>query len=107
MPTFIMLTHLSPDAITSARTLEKLERQVMDKIQLECPKVEWLQSFAILGRCDYLDIFKAPDIDTAMKVSTLIRTYGHAHTEVWSALEWPQYKQMISHLSAPDIAAIG
>jgi uncharacterized protein with GYD domain len=105
MPTFVMLTRLSPGALKSAQTLEKLEKQAVEKIQIECPKVEWVHNFAILGGCDYLDIFKAPDIETAMKVSTIIRTFGHAQTEVWAATEWKQYKEMIKHLGTPE--AIG
>jgi len=95
MQTFIMLTSLSPDALKSPQTLEELESLAMEKIRSECPRVEWVSNFAILGRYDYLDIFKAPDIETAMKVSTIIRTFGHAHTEVWGATEWRQYKEMI------------
>lgn len=98
MLTFIMLTRLSPEAIRSPGTLEQLERAAMEHIRRECPKVEWLNNFAILGPCDYLDIFRAPDLETAMEVSTIIRTYGHATTEVWTATEWKKYKKMLHKL---------
>lgn len=98
MPTFIMLTRLSPDALKSPQTLEELERQAVKKIQSQCPGVEWIHNYAVLGNCDYVDIFNAPDIETAMKVSTVIRTFGHAQTEVWPATEWRQYKEMIRNM---------
>lgn len=98
MQTFVMITRLSPDALTSPRSLEELERQAMTHIRKECPQVEWLHNFAILGPCDYLDIFRAPDIETAMKISTIIRTYAHAYTEIWAASEWERFKEMIRHL---------
>ena len=98
MLTFVMLTRLSPDALRSPASLEELERKAMDQIRKECPKVEWLQNLAILGPCDYLDIFRAPDLETAMKVATIIRTYGHATTEVWSATEWKRYKELLHKL---------
>jgi uncharacterized protein with GYD domain len=41
----------------------------------------------VLGAYDYVDIFEAADIEVAMKVSTIVRTFGHAHTEVWPAIE--------------------
>ena len=35
-----------------------------------------------------------------MKVAALVRTYGHASTEIWPAMEWKQFKSIISTL--PD-----
>lgn len=107
MPTFVMLTRLSPDALRSPESLEELERQAMARIRTECPEVEWVHNFAILGGCDYLDIFCAPSIESAMKVATIIRTFGHASTEVWSAVEWQKYKDMVRHLpGAADVPPI-
>ena len=77
MATFIMLTRLNPDAVRSPRDLE---REAMKRVREECPDVEWLNSYAVLGPCDYLDIFIADDIETAARVSALIRTFGHAQT---------------------------
>ena len=98
MLTFVMLTRLSPDALRSPETLEKLEKTAMEHVRAECPKVQWLHNFAILGPCDYLDIFQAPDLETAMQVATIIRTYGHSTTEVWTATEWKRYKEVLRKL---------
>lgn len=98
MPTFVMLTRLSPEAARSPTALEDLERQVMERVRKECPDVEWAGSYAILGPCDYLDIFRANDIETATKVSTLVRTFGHASTEIWAATEWNRFKDIVRAL---------
>ena len=37
----------------------------MDRVRQKCPQVEWISSYAVLGPCDYLDIFRAPDIEAA------------------------------------------
>jgi uncharacterized protein with GYD domain len=98
MPAFAMLTRLNPDAVASPKALEELERQAMARVRSECPTVEWIASYAVLGPCDYLDLFRADDNETAAKVSTLIRTFGHAHTEVWPAVEWERFKEIAGHL---------
>lgn len=103
MLTFVMLTRLSPDALQSPQSLEDLEVRVMEQISSECSEVKWVHNYAILGGCDYLDIFTAPDMETAMKVSTIIRTFGHANTEVWSASEWKEYKGLVRHLPPGNI----
>jgi uncharacterized protein with GYD domain len=98
MLTFVMLTRLSPEAVRSPKALEDLERQAMERVRKECPDVEWVISYAILGPCDYLDIFRAKDIETASKVSTLVRTFGHAHTEIWTATDWDRFKEIVRTL---------
>lgn len=98
MAIFVMLTRLSPDALSSPKSLEELEKEVMDRIRSECPDVEWMHNFAVLGPYDYVDIFRAPDLETAFKVGTIIRTFGHAHTEIWAAEEWEAYKDLVRHL---------
>ena len=104
MSTFIMLTRVSSEAMRSPKAVEVLERVAMTAVRAECPKVEWLGSYAVLGPYDYLDIFQAPDIETATKVATLVRIAGHAHTEVWAATEWTRYKEMVREL--PEIGTV-
>jgi len=105
MPTFVLLTRLSPEALRSPRALEQLEREAMRRIRTECPEVEWLNNCAVFGPYDYLDIFRAPDVETAAKVATLIRIFGHAQTETWAAVEWERFKELVREL--PDNGRVG
>ena len=59
-----------------------------------------MSSYAVLGPCDYVDVFQAPDIETATKVSTIVRTFGHAQTEAWAVTEWQRYKDIIRGMSS-------
>jgi len=52
MLTFIMLTRLSPGAVRSPQALEQLERKAMERVRKDCPDVEWISSYAILGPFD-------------------------------------------------------
>jgi uncharacterized protein with GYD domain len=98
MATFIMLTRLSHQALQSPSSLETLSHQIMERIRAECPKVEWKASYVVLGPTDYVDIFTAPDNAEATKVATIIRTFGHATTEVWPATEWDQFTKLVRYL---------
>jgi uncharacterized protein with GYD domain len=97
MSNFILLTRLSPSE-RSPRVMEDLEKKVMERIRSECPQVKWIHNYAVLGPYDYLDVFQAPDVETAFQVSTIVRSFGHAHTEVWGATEWAAFKEMIRRL---------
>ncbi|MGE5565878.1 MAG: GYD domain-containing protein [Parcubacteria group bacterium] len=103
MTTFIMLTRLSHLALRSPASLGNLNREVTQRIRAECPEVEWRANYAVLGPADYLDIFAAPDVETAMKVATIIRTFGHATTEVWGATEWEGFLGMTRQLSSESL----
>ena len=100
MPLFVMLTRLVPGSVIVPSGLEEKEKRVMERIRAECPDVEWLSSYALLGPYDYLDLFKAPSVDAALRVSTLVRTQGHAQTEVWAGTEWYHFKDLIRGLGS-------
>jgi uncharacterized protein with GYD domain len=102
MPTFVMLTRLAPTAVHSPDDLKTLETKAVAAVKEHCPAVEWKANFALLGPYDYLDVFDAPDLETATKVSVLIRTVGHAHTEVWPATPWQRFKQLISDIQTTE-----
>src|SRR3972149_6280047 len=86
MATFVMLSRLSPEALKSPADLKKLEKTVSARVRAESPQVKWIANSAILGPTDYLDIFEAPDETVAAKVVMIIRSFGHATTETWTAM---------------------
>jgi uncharacterized protein with GYD domain len=100
METFIMQTRLSTDAVRSPRLLEEHERRAMNRVRAQCPEVKWIASYAVLGPCDYVDVFEAPSVEVATKVATIIRTFGHAITEVWAATPWERFKEIVRELPA-------
>lgn len=86
-----MMTRLSPEALKKPQSVEELNKLVEERVKKECPDAQWLANYAVLGPCDYLDIFEAPDPETATKVSLLVRSLGHATTETWIATPWERF----------------
>jgi uncharacterized protein with GYD domain len=95
-----MQTRLSPEALTRPESVVELNRQVEDRIKKECPSVKWLANYAVLGPCDYLDIFEAPDVDTATKVALIVRSFGHATTETWMATSWDRFVELATGIQS-------
>jgi uncharacterized protein with GYD domain len=95
MPTYVVLTKLTPETVKTPPELQRLEKAVSKAIRRECPQVKWLANYAILGPYDYLDIFEAPDEGVAAKVVMIIRSFGHAETETWTALPWDRFERLI------------
>lgn len=95
MATYAMLTRLTPEAVRAPADLKRLETAVSDRIKRECPGVRWIASYAVLGPCDYLDLFEAPDEEAAAKIVMIVRSFGHAETETWTALPWERFERLI------------
>ena len=98
MADFILLTRLSPDCVRSTSGIETLEQRTVRQIEKACPGIEGKHSFALLGPYDYLDVFSAPDTETAFKVSAIMRTLGRSYSEVWVAAEWKAFKSIVESL---------
>lgn len=92
MPTYVVLTRLTPEAVKTPGELKRLERAVGEHVRRDCPQVKWVANYAILGPYDYLDIFEAPDETMAARVVMIIRSYGHGQTETWTAMPWERFE---------------
>jgi hypothetical protein len=93
MPAYVMITHLPKD--TAPQTLLAGERRAVHRIERECPDVDWVATYEIEGSGDYLDIFRAPDLDTAERVSALATAPVHATADLWPAADWPDFRELV------------
>jgi uncharacterized protein with GYD domain len=99
MATFVMMTKLNHGALSSPRSFQELSAQITARLRKDCPQVEWWSNYVLLGPYDYLDMFTAPDVEAAAKVAAIVRSYGHASTEIWPALEWEAFKAVVADMS--------
>jgi len=95
MPTFVLMTKLSPQLAGDPRGRKKVGREWMKKIQECCPGVKWICHYALLGRYDFMDIYEAPDAETAHKVSYYSLAAGASEAESWHALPYERYVALI------------
>lgn len=105
MGTYILLTRLSAEAIEDPKAFDELNERITQRLKDECSGINWLETFALLGPYDYLDIFEAPDNETATHVALIIRSFGHATTEIWPATPWLRFREMLREMVRGPAAA--
>ena len=91
MPRYMLMTRLSPSALHDADARRSAGRQWLERVKDKCPEVKWIAHYAILGPYDFMDLYDAPDAETAQKVSLLSRAEGAVAAESWQALPYEQY----------------
>lgn len=98
MPTFVLMTKLSPQLAGDPRGRKQVGRQWMKKVKKLCPEVKWIAHYALLGRYDFMDIYEAPNADFAHKISYLSLSEGATEAESWHALEYEAYTKLVDEI---------
>ena len=94
MQTYILLTKLAPDVSRLMKERAKLGRSWLDQVKKSCPKVKFLAHYAILGQYDFIDIYEAPDIETAAKVSIISQANGAFMAESLTAIPYKRFIEL-------------
>ena len=84
MPTFVMLTQLSPEGVQTVKNNPNRIKEVNKEIESlgATVKAQW----ATLGRFDFVNIVEAPDEATMARVSMELGSRGTARYESLSAI---------------------
>lgn len=98
METFVLMTKMSPELARDPRGRKKAGREWLRLVNEKCPGVRWIAHYALLGRYDFMDLYEAPDVETAHKVSALSREGGAAEAESWPALPYDRYLGLVEDL---------
>jgi len=98
MPTYILLTKISSDALKGTKSFKDLSNEVIQRLKNYCPEAKWIANYAITGSYDFLDIFEAPNDEIATKVSYIVRHFGQAETITWNAISWDEFIKGIENI---------
>lgn len=88
MATYVLMTKLTPAALQSRRETGHGWKK---KVESLCPGLRWVAHYALLGPYDFMDIYEAPDQQTAFRVSLLSRELGALSAESWPALSYDTF----------------
>ncbi|MFX0061049.1 MAG: GYD domain-containing protein [Candidatus Hermodarchaeota archaeon] len=98
MTTFILVSKLSSEFLEDLSKREKKGMEWRRKIAEKCPEVKWIDHYALLGPYDFLDIFEAPNEETAAKVSLLTMSLGAIKAESWPAIPYKRFLELVKEV---------
>ncbi len=98
MPRFILMTKLAPESLTDAAGRRATGKEWLEKVKSICKGVKWIDHYAILGPYDFMDVYDAPDAETAHKVSLLSRSQGAVIAESWLALPYEEHLKLLEEV---------
>jgi len=98
MQTYILLTKLSPEVSMKMKDRERLGRNWLEQVKEKCPEVKFVAHYAILGNYDFIDIYEAPDNETAAKVSIISQANGAASAMSLTAIPYKQFVELTEEI---------
>ncbi len=98
MPTFVLMTRLVPEAAHDSAGRAAMGKEWLAQVRKACPQVKFLAHYAILGPYDFMDIYEAPDVETAHKVSLISRARGAVTAESWQALAFQEFLKLLDEV---------
>jgi len=84
MPTYIMLSTLTPEGVQTVKNNPQRIKEVNQELEHIGAKV--VAQWAVLGRFDFINVVEAPDEATMAKVSLELGSRGTARFESLAAI---------------------
>ena len=98
MKTFILLTKLTPDLMKQVKNRGEVGRDWLYQVKKKCPQVKFLHHYALLGKYDFLDIYEAPDEETAAKVSLISLSNGAFQSKSLVAIPYAKFVELTKEI---------
>ena len=84
MPTFVLLSTLTPEGVQTVKNNPGRIREVNKEVEQLGAKVT--AQWAVLGRFDFINVIEAPDDKTMARVSLELGSRGTAHYQSMAAI---------------------
>ena len=98
MPTYLLMTKLSPDVSAKIKDRAAIGQTWIDEVKNKCPGVKFLDHYGLLGPYDFISIYEAPDNDTAAKVSMISLAQGALQAESWAAIPYNRVVELAAEI---------
>lgn len=88
MATYVLMTKLTSHELQNRRETGHKWKKKVEKL---CPGITWIAHYALLGPYDFMDLYDAPDDETAFRVSLMSREHGASSAESWPAMAYDEF----------------
>jgi uncharacterized protein with GYD domain len=92
MKTFVLMSKKTPQGpsiveVAQGMAASPQARQAwINRVHEQCPDVKFVAHYALLGGWDFMDIYQAPDEETAAMVSMICTDSSAYQVESWLAI---------------------
>ena len=94
MPTYLLLSTLSPHGVGTLKSNPERLREVNSEIEQMGAKV--ISQWAVLGPYDFVNILEAPDERVIARVSMELGARGTAHFQTLTAIPVDEFLDILS-----------
>lgn len=98
MQTFILLTKLTPELSQRMNDRSSIGGSWLEMVKKKCPEVKFVAHYALLGQYDFMDIYEAPDVESAAKVSMISQANGALQAESLPAIPYKDFLKLAKQL---------
>ena len=98
MQTYILLTKLSQESLKQVKSRATLGRAWLAQVKEKCPDVKFISHYALLGDYDFIDIYEAPDEETAAKVSMISLSNGAFEAKSLIAIPYKRFLELTEEI---------
>lgn len=99
MPTYVLMSKLGPSTMADIQGRREQGQEWKEQIEKLCPGIRWIAHYALLGPYDFMDVYEAPDEETAFRVSLLSRAQGAVTAESWPAVRYDEFLGVLEKLA--------
>ena len=96
MQTYILFTKLSPEI--KVRDRARTGRAWLEHVKKKCPEVNFIAHYALLGEHDFMDIYEAPNEETAAKVSMISLANGALQAQSMIAIPYKRFLELTDEI---------
>ena len=91
MATYVILSRVAPGSFRDPGHFKTLTEQVIKKVAEACPGIKFKDSYATMGRFDFVDIVEADDPIEVTRAAMIIRALGPSETEIMAATPFREF----------------